>query len=80
MSVVGALADALLVEAFSTAALALACVLIALNDVLDLLIGAFFAVRLAMLPSAGFCCPKAIAADLVRIEPFSWSYSILKSD
>jgi hypothetical protein len=44
------LADALLVEGFSAAAPALACLLIALNDVLDFFAGVFFVVRLAMLP------------------------------
>ena len=44
-SVLGALADALLVKAFSTADLAFACFFIALYDLSDPLI-----VRLAMLP------------------------------
>jgi hypothetical protein len=73
---VEALADALLVGAFSTAVLALACLLIAPNDVLDPFIGAFLAVRLAILPPAGFCCPKAFAADLGRIEPLHGPHSI----
>jgi hypothetical protein len=52
-SVVGALADALLVEALAAVALTLACLLIALNDVSDPFVGDFLVVRFAMLPPDG---------------------------
>jgi hypothetical protein len=50
INVVGALADALLVKAFSAATLVLDCLFIALNDLLEPFADDFFIVRLAMLP------------------------------
>jgi hypothetical protein len=61
ISVLGALSDALLVGAFSAAALALACLLIARYDVLDPFTDDFLIVRLVMPSPGGF--PWVVSKD-----------------